>query len=1072
MKRILQSIFVPILLLLTAPSWAQNKTVTGKVTDETGAPVPGASVAAKISRTAVAADANGVFKISVTPEEKQLTINAIGYATQTAAVSGDLITVRLQQSDKELGEVVVVGYGTQKITHISGAISTVKGADIAALRPVRAEEALQGRASGVTVIQNGSPGSKPTVLVRGIPSFSGTDPIIVIDGVPQTVDDLNALNPADIESVNVLKDAATSAIYGVKGGNGVIVVTTRSGRKDQRPELTIGANYGVQEVLKTIGVLNATEYAGIINEGSTAAGGNIIFPDITKLGAGTDWQKEIYHRAPLQSYNASARGGSDRINYFVSGSYLGQDGIVGGGSKSNFNRATGTANLSADVTSKLKIIINTSFTNIRNKGIQENSFNSIIGSALNFDPTVPVYNTGVGNAVSKYGYSDLLLSEIFNPLTKLENTYNTSNGNKLFGKVEVQYDILKNLKVTSRFGYTNYDQTGKNFTPLVFYGPNNVENTMRPDGSAIPTINEMGLVAGYTHNSVSEFKNSAAGFTSETFANYHFNIKTDHHFDAVLGISFAKGTSNGMTVTRQDVPFNSWEFADYNAATGINTTAIPYYRDTIINGVPQQIHNAKGDIPANTNGQTASKYADFRKNISYFGRINYDYQDKYLASFTMRRDGSYAFGINNKFATFLSGSLGWIASSENFFHSNFISYLKIRGSYGTLGNENTRPAFPKVVVGGPNYDDGNNNGYTFGGTFVPGSTIGSYANPALNWEKQVQSNIGFDIVFFENKFTVNADYFRKDVKGLLFKPIVSAYLGTAKVPDANIGSTRSAGVDLTIGYTEKLGQQFTLRNNLTFTASKNEVTGTNSDNSFVLYGGNYFNGQSQNVTAFETGKAPGYYYGFKTAGLFQSAEEISKAPLQNGARPGDIRFVDTNGDGVINDKDKTDIGNPFPKFTLGWNLGLNYKNFDFTVFAYASVGNDIYRAYERNANYTNKFRDILDRWTGPGTTNDARHPRYSFTDDNNNARVSDRYVEDGSYVKLKNIQLGYTLPNHLLNRAGFKQVHIYAQVKNAYTFTRYSGFDPEIAGGILNTGVDRGAYPQARTWSVGIDFKL
>jgi TonB-linked SusC/RagA family outer membrane protein len=1071
MKRILQSIFVPVLLLLASASWAQSKTVTGKVTDETGSPVPGASVQAKVSGTAVAADANGLFKIAVTPEEKQLIISAIGFAAQQVLVSGTPLTIRLQSSDKELGEVVVVGYGTQKITQVSGAISTVKGSDITALRPVRAEEALQGRASGVTVIQSGSPGAKPTVLVRGIPSYSGVDPIVVIDGVPQTLDDLNALNAADIESLNVLKDAATTAIYGVKGGNGVIVVTTRSGKKGQRPELNVNANYGVQEVFKTIGVLNATEYAGIVNEGSTAAGGNIIFPDITKFGAGSNWQNEIFHKAPMQSYNASARGGSDRITYFVSGSYLGQDGIVGGGSKSNFNRITGTANLTAEITSRLRVIVNTSFANIKNKGIQENSFNSIIGSALNFDPTVPVYNN-VPNTYGKYGFSNLQLSEIFNPLTKLENTYNTSNGNKLFGKAEIQYDLLKNLRVTSRFGYTNYDQTGKNFTPLVFYGPDNVENTMRADGSPIPTLNELGMITGYTHNSVSEFKNSAASFTSETFANYNFNIKQDHHFDAVLGISFAKSTSNGMTVTRQDVPFNSWEFADYNAATGINTAAIPYYRDTIINGATYQIHYPKGDIPANNNGQTASKYAGFRKNMSYFGRINYDYQEKYLASFTVRRDGSYAFGIDNKFADFLSGSLGWIASSEKFFHSNFISYLKIRGSYGTVGNENTKPAFPKVVVGGPNYDDGNNNGYTFGGTFISGSTIGSYANPGLSWEKQVQSNVGFDIVFFHNKFSVNADYFQKNVKGLLFRPIVSGYLGTAKVPDANIGSTKSSGIDLNVGYTEKLGRDFGLRTNVTFTTSKNEVSGTNSDNSYVLFGGSYFNGQSQNVTAFETGKAPGYFYGFKTAGLFQSAEEISKAPSQNGARPGDIRYVDVNGDGAITDKDKTEIGNPFPKFTMGWNLGLTYKNFDLNIYTYASIGNDLYRAYERNANYSNKFRDVLGRWTGPGTTNDARYPRYSFTDDNNNARVSDRYVEDGSFVKLKNIQLGYTLPAQLPGRAGLKQVHIYAQVKNAYTFTRYTGFDPELAGGIMETGVDRGAYPQARTWSVGIDIKL
>jgi hypothetical protein len=401
-----------------------------------------------------------------------------------------------------------------------------------------------------------------------------------------------------------------------------------------------------------------------------------------------------------------------------------------------------------------------------------------------------------------------------------------------------------------------------------------------------------------------------------------------------------------------------------------------------------------------------------------------------------------------------------------------VNYLKIRGSYGSSGNENAAPPIIKIVTGGPNYDDANNNGYTFGNTFVAGSTVGSYANPTLAWEKQIQLNVGFDVTFYKNKFSVSADYFKKEVEGLLFKPLVSLYMGTSKVPDANIGSTRSRGVDISAGYTDKISKDFGINTRVTFTTSDNLVTKTNTDNSFILYGGNYFNGQSQNVTAFEAGKTPGYFYGFKTDGLFQTQDEINKAPKQLGARPGDIRFVDVDGDNEITAADKTQIGNPFPKFTMGWNLTLTYKNFDFNVFAFASYGNDIFRAYERNANYTNKFRNILDRWTGPGSTNDARNPRYSFTDDNNNARASDRYIEDGSFIKLKNIQLGYTFNQSFFNRAGFKGIRIYGQVKNAYTFTKYSGFDPEIAGGIMDTGIDRGAYPQARNWALGIDFKL
>jgi TonB-linked SusC/RagA family outer membrane protein len=452
--------------------------------------------------------------------------------------------------------------------------------------------------------------------------------------------------------------------------------------------------------------------------------------------------------------------------------------------------------------------------------------------------------------------------------------------------------------------------------------------------------------------------------------------------------------------------------------------------------------------------------------------MNYDYRDKYLVSFNARRDGSYAFGKENKYANFYAGSIGWVVSREDFFHSEFIDLFKIRGSYGSTGNENVNPQFVGIITGGPSYDAmANSNGYTFGDIFYPGSTVGSAANDALRWEKQLQANIGFDLNFSHNRFSVSADYFQKKVDGLLFTPSASLYLGTVPIPTANIGSTESHGVDMTLGYNDRFGKDFRLSTSLTFTTAKNKVTATNSDGTAKIFGGGYFNGQSQTVTVFEKGYTPGYFYGYKTNGLFQTAEDISASAAQNGAQPGDIRFVDVNGDKVITAADQTKIGDPFPDFTMGWSLNLEFKNFDFNAFTYASVGNDIYRAYERNANYSNKFRGVLDRWTGPGTTNEATNPRYSFTDANSNIRVSDRYVEDGSFVKIKNLQLGYTFPQGV-TRNVFSKLRVYVQVKNAYTFTKYSGYDPEISGGILDTGVDRGAYPQPRVYSFGVDIKL
>ncbi len=1021
-------------------TYAQNLTVTGTVKNKsTGESLIGATIILKGATTAVRSNAAGEFSINVPGKGSVLIISYSGMKTTDYTignVTSGIIIMMEESASTTLTDVVVIGYGTQKVTKVSGAISSVKSGDIEKLKPVRAEEALQGRASGVTVIQGGTPGSAPTITIRGLPSYSGNEPLVIVDGVQQSIVDLNSINAADIESLNVLKDASATAIFGIKGGNGVIVVTTKSGRRNQKPEFTINSNYGVQEVFKTIGVLNATEYAAIVNEGSLLAGGNVIFPDLSTVGVGTNWQDEIFQKAAMQTHNITARGGGDRMTYFLTAGYLKQAGIVGGNDKSRFSRGNFTANLNFDLTSKLKFILNATGVILDSKGIQENSFNSVIGSALNFDPTVPKYNT-VPNTVGQYGFSNLLLSEVFNPLTKLENTYNKNVGNKLYGKFELQYDILKNLKFTTRFGYTKYDGNAKSFTPLVFYGPQNVDNSMNADGST---------VSG-KHNSVSHEKTSNFNYTYEAFANYNFKLKEDHHFETVAGFSLAKVSGNASGASREDVPFNSWEFADFTAATGNNTATNP-------------------------NAVTGYYYQYFKRNVSVFGRANYDYRDKYLASFSFRRDGSNVFGKNNKYVNLMAGSLGWVVSKENFFKSKFINFLKLRGSFGSTGNDNVSPQFVSIVTGGPSYGPtANSNGYTFDGVFYPGSTVGSAANDDLKWEINKQTNVGFDLTFFRNKFSLTADYFTKKTEGLLFTPSASLYLGTVPIPVANIGSTKTAGIDLTLGYNTTVAKSVKISTALTFTTSKNEVTATNTDGTARILGGYYFNGQSQSVTVFEKGFTPGYFYGYKTDGLFQTAKEVADAPTQTGAQPGDIRFVDINGDGIISAADQTQIGDPFPDFTMGWNLNIEYKNFDFTAFTYASVGNDIYRAYERNANFSNKYRSVLARWTGPGTTNDARNPRYTFSDVNSNIRVSDRYVEDGSFIKIKNIQLGYTFPASVTKKL-FSKLRVYVQVKNAFTFTEYSGFDPEISGGVLDTGIDRGSYPQSRTYAIGLDIKL
>ena len=1014
--------------------------IHGRVVNQKGEPLQNVSLLISGTKMGTTTNIDGRFTLTA-PNDKDvvLEISSVGYVTKRVIVGKQTeINVTLELEVTGLSDIVIVGYGTQKASNVSGAIATIKSADIEKSQPVRVEDAIQGRASGVTIISSASPGVKPTLFIRGIPSFGGSDPLVVVDGTIQTLDDFNSINPADIESINILKDAAATAIYGVSGGNGVILVTTKSGINSKKTQFSISSMYGVQSIAKELGVLNASEYGAIVNEGSTTSGGPIIFPNLSSLGVGTNWQSEIYGNAPIQSYTIAARGGSDKVTYFLSAGYLDQQGILGADfNKSDFQRANFTANLNFKISPKLKFLVNATDAMLNSKGVQEGNWNGIIGEALNFDPTVPVLNT-VPNTIGKYGFSNLLLTEVHNPLTDLVNTYNTNPGNKLYGKFEFQYQPIKNLTLYTRFGYTDYNDNLKSFSPLIFYGINNTDNSLNADGSTV----------ALKHNSVSSTKDTYFNYNWDNFANYNFNLKGNNHFQTTLGMSLSRDYQNHLGASKQDVPFNSWTFASLQAATGVNTAT---------------------NLLANTGYYDES----YTKEISYFARANYDYSEKYLASLSVRRDGSSEFAIDKKYGNFYAGSLGWIVSKEDFFKSNFINFLKIRGSYGTVGSSNGASLQSTQIVTGGTYNNiGNSNGYYFNGVFYTGASVGSQINPQqLGWETDAQFNAGFDMRFFNNKFSLTADYYQKNVSNLLFVGQQSLYIGTVPSPEANIGSTKTNGLDASLSYNDNLSKNLNIHSSLTFTTSHSLVTGTNAGNSAIITGGSYFNGQSQTATIFAKGYTPGAFYGYKTDGLFQTQKEIDASPLQSGAQPGDIKYKDINGDGVIDSKDETVIGNPFPKFVAGWNLGLDYRGLDFTVFFYGSFGNDIFRAYERNATYTNKFRDVLARWTGPNTTINANDPRYIISDPNDNARVSDRYVENGSFIKIKNLQLGYTLPKSM-SEGVFTSVRFYVAAINLLTLTKYSGYDPEISGGILSSGVDIGTYPPARTISFGIDLKF
>ena len=990
----------------------QKSTLNGSVSDSAAdVPLPGVGVIIKGTQIGTTTDFDGNFSLAGVSNGDIIIFSYLGFLSKEITIQNSYnLSVFLEIDAEALEEVIVTGYGSQKSSNISGSVTVVSEDDIEKLKPLRVEDALQGQA-GLSIISSGSPGGKPSVLIRGITSFSGTDPLVVIDGINSSLYDMDALNSSDIASVSVLKDASTTAMYGVRGGSGVIVITTKSGKKNQETIFSLDSSYGMQEVSKYINVLNASQYGAILNEGSVSSGGPIIFSDLSKLGVGTDWQKQLFNSAPISTTNFSASGGSDRSTYFLSTGYTSQEGVAAGGDKDFFDRATFTANFTTDLNDDLKVLVYTKFSNIRNNG---NGGNQIF-NALNFDPTISPMVNGA------YGMSSTISQEVINPLAGVSNSYSENKTDKLIGKIELQYQLMDNLKITSRLGYSSVWQQSKGFTPLQFYGVGHNRTNANADLSARTEDD---------HNRVSETKQNWFNYTYELFGNYNFSINDAHNFNVYAGFTMGKSTNNSLSGSNVDVPFNSWEYADLSSASG---------------GIEDQ---------------STGSFQSVSRSVSLMSRVEYDFQERYLASVTVRRDGSTSFGKNNKFAIFPSASFGWVASNEDFFNSSAINFLKVRASYGSVGNDNASPQFGTIS----NFPK-----YTFGDTIISGSTLLGIPNDNVSWENQIQTNLGLDISMFDSKLRLTADYFVKTVDDLLFSPTLSLYLGIPSYPIANIGKTETKGYEFSLSHSDDISESISISNTFNFTTAQNLVKEINNGDKYIW--GSGYGIPFTNLTQFRQGESPGIFWGYKTDGIFQNQAEIGNHATQNNAQPGDIRYVDVNGDNKIDADDRTKIGDPFPDFTLGWNFALNVSDFDISVFTYASVGNDIYRGYERGLNYTNKFASVLNRWTGPGTS--TTEPRYAFVDSNNNARASDRYVEDGSFIKIKNIQVGYNFP--LGEVSSFSSIRVYALAKNAFTFTEYTGYDPEISNGgspVLDTGVDRGTYPSPRIVSLGLNLKF
>jgi TonB-linked SusC/RagA family outer membrane protein len=891
------------------------------------------------------------------------------------------------------------------------------------LKPVRIEQALQGTVSGVNVTTtSGSPGAALDIRIRGIATNGDNRPTTIIDGY---VGELGLLNPNDVESITVLKDAQ-AAIYGTIGANGIILVTTKSGKKNSKARIVYNTYTGFQETSRTLPVLNATDYALLLNE-SYANGGNAIpFPNVSGLGRGTNWQKEIFSTSvPIINHDISFSGGSDKITYAVSGSHLDQEGIIGG-SKSGFLRNTARVSLGADVTDKLKLKTNVIYTYFNRKTLNEgglgseneNGVGSVLFNALNAPATLNPFDAN-GDFTQVPSNTGLGI-EIINPLAQIANTYNDYNFKKVNGNFGLDYKVSKDFTVSSSIGFNTSNSESKSFAQQINYG---------------------GKVFDVPRSSVSQSAINDNDYSFDLFGTYTKKIGENHNVVATVGNTIFKQFGNGLFATGYDVPYNSWEFADIS----------------LTRGIPEILTN--------------SAYNYDERRLSYFTRAQYDYKGKYLFSAMIRRDASTKFGPGNIAGYFPSFTAGWVISDEGFFGEDKIfNFMKLRGSYGALGNDQIpNNGYVSQLTGEATY--------VFDGALVNGLAVGQIPNENLKWEEARKFDVGLDLKLIQNKVSIVADYFIDTRANLLIPNIpVSGINGTAAPgsgsPTINAGTVRNSGLELAIDYKNKFSDNFSMSVGYNVTFLKNEVLAVDNGTGFIE-GGSFGVGQ-QAPSRMEVGRPIGYFYGYKTDGIFQNQAEVDAHPSQlslgANASPGDLRFVDVNGDGILDANDRTNIGDPIPAATMGFNLQMNYKNLDFAVYTFASVGNDMVRNYERNLTDVNRLNYVLDRWTGEGSTNTTPRVTTSAT---GNSNFSSFFVEDASYLRIQNIQLGYTLDSKYSEKAGITKLRLYAGVNNLYTFTKYKGFDPGASNGApIGGGIDYGFYPIPRTYLLGLNINF
>lgn len=1009
MKKVVLVVFS---LMLAFGVQAQNITVSGVVKaegDDFG--LPGATIIEKGTSNGVVTDFDGNYSMSVAPDAV-LIFSFVGMAGEEIAVDGKTVINVTLSNSTTLDEVVVIGYGEIKKRDVTGAVSQMDSKVIDELKPIKVEQALQGTMAGVNVTsQSGAPGAGLDIRIRGVSTNGDASPQVIIDGY---IGDLSTLNPSDIESITVLKDAQ-AAIYGTTGANGIILVKTKQGKKNSPTRVSFNSSFGSQETNRQIPLMDATEYAAILNESYAANGQALPFPDISGLGVGTNWQNEIFSTAPIFDNNISIKGGSEKMTYSISASDLRQEGIIGG-DKTGYDRSTARLSMGAELYKWLDFNTSLTYTHINRKSVNDFGLASVLFNALNMPSVYPVYdeNGDYFLAPSSLGI------EVINPMAQIANTYNDYYLNKLNGNAGLVANFAQYFTATARIGFNTTNTDYKSFSPIVDYG---------------------GKVFDVTRSSVYQAKDNFNDYTFDAYATYERTFTEKHHVTATIGTTVFKTWGDNLNGTGWDVPNNSWEFADISLANGI------------------------------TESKSTGSYVFDQRRLSYFARIQYDYKGKYLVSAMFRRDASTRFGPDNAAAYFPSATAGWIISDEDFLKNvNNIELVKLRASYGILGSDK----IPDYQYLSQLTGEGT---YVFDNQLIYGMAIGTLPNPGVKWEESKQLDVGFDFSFFKDKLDFTMDYYTKTTANLLISNIpVSGILGItapgASGPTVNAGTVRNNGFEFAVGYRGEIVEGLRFNVNYNLTTINNEVLEVNNGTGFIE-GGSFGVGQPA-PARMEEGYSIGYFYGYQTDGLFQSQADVDAHPSQIAlgaeAQPGDIRFKDVNGDGVLNSSDRTNLGNPIPDVIMGFNFSLNYKGFDLSVYTYASIGNEIVRNYERAQPNVNRMRYVLDRWTGPGTSNEV--PRVTTAATANNI-FSDYYVEDGSYFRIQKLQLGYVIPKRWTEKIYIREFRVFASIDNLWTATNYSGYDPAASSGApIGAGIDYGVYPASRIYTLGFSLNL